>query len=196
MFTSNDKHNTIRGAAALFSLIVACLLSVVLYKQLVPKNVEHDTINITREDYEQALAKWQANRPRDYELTLERSDHEVTLRISTELSTTELVQWLYLGRKPDEENDPPIPVELLSMTVEELFALVDDSLSTVNSDALPREDEFEASIFYDFEVALDEALGYPTHLAWYRRLTKPARELTWRQETQDTIDVKALKVLR
>jgi hypothetical protein len=196
MFTGNDRQNALRGAAALFGLIIACLLSVILYKQLVPENVEHDTINITREEYEAAVARWQASRPREYELTLERSDHEVTLRISNENSTTELVKWLYLGRKPDEENDPPIPVELLSMTVEELFVLVEDSLATVNSDALPREDEFQSMIFYDFEIELNETLGYPTHLAWFRRLTKPARELTWRQETEDPIEVKGLRVIR
>jgi len=196
MFIENDRKNVIRGAAALLGLIIACLLSVVLYKQLVPGNVERDTINVTREQYEQARAKWQANRPREYELTLERSDHEVTLRISNEVSTTEMVRWLYLGREPDEENDPPLPVELLSMTVEELFLLVDDSLTVVGSSDLPREDEFQSIIFYDFEVKLNETLGYPTHLAWYRRLTKPARELTWRQETESAIEVKDLRVLR
>jgi len=61
---------------------------------------------------------------------------------------------------------------------------------------VPHTSDDGSTTYYDYEIKLDQNFGYPTHIASYKRVTRPSREITWREKTQEATDVIAFKVLR
>jgi hypothetical protein len=79
-------------------MIVLCAVTANLYRLTVPEQVDRDTINITRSDYEQALAKWKARGVAEYTITLTRKADRITLRVNRQTGEIYLLEWM---RGPD-----------------------------------------------------------------------------------------------
>jgi hypothetical protein len=198
VFLNNDKLNILRGAIAIIVLASGCIFSIVLYKQAMPLQIERDTINITRQEYEQALALWEAQGAEQYELSWGTDDDHIVVRVTVGEDFPVVVRQVRHGKEIDlaKEGMPELSPEYQQLTVERLFSLVAQSLSHVEHGDLPRTDNTGSSVYYDFEVTLDPVLGYPKHFAAYQRLTKAAKEITWRQRTRQPIDLRGVTVLR
>src|SRR5205809_777900 len=81
MFSESNRRNILLGSTGILLMVTACLTTILAYKQVVPSNVDRDTITITRADYEQALEKWRARKVAEYEITVRRNPYEAILRV-------------------------------------------------------------------------------------------------------------------
>jgi hypothetical protein len=130
---------------------------------------QHGTINITAEQYEEAIAKWHAHDVEEYEISLHYlmgiSVADLTLRVNDSLNDIHVVH-----HSNSEGNDsPPGPLDrnrygwLQEYTVDKLFTRVADILSNgpfemgeVGTDMF--------AFYYDYDIQFDPALGYPTNI--------------------------------
>lgn len=169
-----------------------------LYKLAVPENVDKDIINITRNQYESALAKWRLRGVSEYEMTVSRKNEVFTLRVNEDNSTVYLLEDIVDGRQVSAPGLSS-PVEFASYsdyTVGGMFTRVKKGLDSVLSGArmLPSEDKND--YFYEYDVQFDPSLGYPTHILEYQRSTRLSREITWREAQPTSREVKDLKIIK
>lgn len=119
-------------------------------------------INITRQQYEEALAKWRAQSITEYEIVVDyyvfnrQYMGEWTLHVETSGSETHVISASRGGEK-----EPNSKVDFL--TVEDMFREVEDKLDYV-PDVSPYWDALAKSNLY-WEVSFDPRLGYPS-LRW------------------------------
>jgi hypothetical protein len=197
MLTDDDRKNAIIASVAVLALVVVCVATIGFYKSVVAEHVDRNTINITEESYEQALAKWQAQHITDYEITVATGQSEATLRVTGGGANIDVIKQSYAGSEASLSSAPGELDELRQMTVERLFQLSRDALDDMESGAGPSRSEDGAfDYFYDYDIHLDGTHGYPRYFAEYQRVTKPSREITWRGALQPAIEVKDFKSLR
>ncbi len=66
----NAFIQSLLGSLVVVLVALGCVLGIDLYTTAVPEQVERDTINISQADYEQARARWDAQKISVYELLL------------------------------------------------------------------------------------------------------------------------------
>lgn len=131
------------------------------------------TINITQQDYVNALARWQAQGVSEYEITLIDSSRmdiggKMKLRIALDRGNPRLVEYTMLSQTRPQL----VPLSTLSadeldhlrgLSVEAMFGVIGE-LFNGNPPGLTRPN-------FDYDIAFDPELGYPTHV--YSRLFNP-----------------------
>jgi hypothetical protein len=190
MLTGNDRKNIVIASVIILALIVACAATIGLYKSAVAEHVDRDTINITRDSYAQALAKWQGQHLKQYQMTVSSDGGEVAMIVAGD-GGVQVLRQSYEGQNVAISDAPGNLGQLRQMTVEHMFQLALDALDKVQKGQSPTQSgDGKSDYFYDYDVHLDAALGYPTYFAEYRRVTRPSREITWREVVQPVIVVK------
>jgi uncharacterized ubiquitin-like protein YukD len=114
-------------------------------------------INITRSEYEQALAKWKAQKVEEYEITVDITAFGAgtsTLRVSDYGNKVE--QLAPIVRPTLGLTAKDIEASIKWDTIEGMFDEIDAALAASNVDW-----NFHAK----YQVSFDPALGYPQHMA-------------------------------
>jgi hypothetical protein len=190
VFSESDRRNVVLGTLVVVLLIGACVGTIQLYKLNIPEHVDRSTIDVTQSDYNQALQKWLARGVSEYELSIRSGSEEIILRVpGMNSSPVEVIQHLHSGSPADELNLPTGSGRLRRMTVDRLFGEIKRVLdfdTTVGANQL----------FYDYSARFDPDLGYPTYYSAYQRITKPSREIVWRNTLQPPVEVTNLKIIR
>jgi hypothetical protein len=197
------RKRTLIGAILILAFIIACVVTVRLYKLAVPEQVERDTINITSSDYEQALSKWRSANVVEYEISSIMADEEVTLRVNQPENLIYVLRH-YRNNEPFGAFDPNIPimpsqyVKYNIFTVSGMFDLAKqriDFMQSLNGERIePSEEEFD--YFHDYIIQFDSDTGHPTYIADKIRTAHRLRELTWRASGVPAIEVKGFKILK
>ncbi|HYP39907.1 MAG TPA: hypothetical protein VEX13_06065 [Chloroflexia bacterium] len=197
------RKRTLIGAILILTLIIACVVTVRLYKVAVPEHVDRDTINITANDYEQALNKWRSSNVVEYEISSIMADEEVTLRVNQPENLIYVLRH-YRANEPFGAFDPNIPimpsqyVKYNIYTVNGMFELAKqrlDFMQSLNGERIePSEEEFD--FFHDYIIQFDPTDGHPTYVADKIRTAHRLRELTWRAAGVPAIEVKGFKILK
>ncbi len=195
MFSENDRKNALFGSAGILVLIVACVASIGLYKLAVPAHVDADTTNITYEDYEAAFLKWQESEIDDYEITLHGGADDVVLRVGDAGTSIEVLQHLHQKEPVDYLNMSEYSASLRELTVEYMFELAEGSIGAYERGSFPRSEDASYDFFYDFDARFHPELGYPVYLGEYKRISRPSREISWRERDWWPVEVKDFKVL-
>jgi hypothetical protein len=200
---NKDRKRTLLGAILILALVVACVVTVRLYKLAVPEQVDKDTINITASDYEQALNKWRSSNVVEYEISSVMADEEVTLRVNQPENLIYVLRH-YRNGEPFGAFDPNIPImpsqfiKYNIYTVNGMFDLAKqrlDFMQSLNGERIePSEEEFD--YFHDYIIQFDPTTGHPTYIADKIRTAHRLRELTWRASGVPAIEVKGLKILK
>lgn len=195
MFNESDRRNIIVASLLVLALTVACAATVQFYKAAVPEHVDRSTINITRSDYDQALAKWNAQAITEYELVIHSDTDDVTLRVNVPEGIVDILQHLH-GGSPLGETIPTNSALLRRITVERLFDRANEGLGIILNEANSDVPLTMHNVFYDYNVRFDQQRGYPTYFSVYRRFTQLPREVIWRKTLQEPIEVRSLKVIK
>lgn len=197
------RKQTIIGAALILAFIVACLVTVRLYKLAIPEHVDRDTINITASDYEQALNKWRSSNVLEYEISSIMGDEEVTLRVNQPENLIYVLRHIredlpYGVTDPDNPILPSQYIKYNIYTVNGMFDLAKqrlDYMVSLNGERIePSAEEFD--FFHDYIIQFDSATGHPTYIADKIRTAHRLRELTWRASGVPAIEVKGFKILK
>jgi hypothetical protein len=119
-------------------------------------------INITRSEYEQALARWKAQKVEEYEITVDIRAYfggSHTLRVSDNGNKVE-----QLAPVAQEASDlPPVVMDYLKRnTVEAMFGQIGEVFADIDSSGTPARTESE-DVYMD-QVRFDTVLGYPQHM--------------------------------
>ena len=197
------RKRTLIGAIFILALVIACVVTVRVYKLAVPEQVDRDTINITASDYEQALNKWRSSNVVEYEISSVMADEEVTLRVNQPENLIYVLRH-YRNNEPFGAFDPNIPimpsqfVKYNIYTVNGMFELAKqrlDFMQSLNGERIePSEEEFD--YFHDYIIQFDPTDGHPTYIDDKIRTAHSLRELTWRASGVPAIEVKDFKVLK
>ncbi|HEX9990920.1 MAG TPA: hypothetical protein VGE45_20875 [Chloroflexia bacterium] len=197
------RKRTLIGAILILALVIACVVTVRLYKLAVPEQVDRDTINITASDYEQALNKWRSANVVEYEISTIMADEEVTLRVNQPENLIYVLRH-YRNNEPYGAFDPNIPImpsqfiKYKIYTVDGMFELAKqrlDFMQSLNGERIePSEEEFD--YFHDYIIQFDPSTGRPTYIADKIRTAHRLRELTWRASGVPAIEVKGFKILK
>ena len=156
-------------------LTVVVVLAIIVATWLLMKGISDSLspprINITRSEYDQALAKWQAQKIEEYEITTETRAFmggTLTLHVSDYGNKVEqLAPKVRLASDLTAQD-----IEFLKRdTVEGLFAQVDDILA--DSNVFKTAAMYVSGDFYmAYEVSFHPDLGYPQYMSG-RPITKP-----------------------
>ena len=196
-------RNTITGSFAILALIVACVFSIRAYKSVVAENVDGDLININRQQYDEALAKWRSRKIAEYEMTVSSVDEVLTLRVNEGESRIYLLEDIVKEQSGDRHVtvpglSAPVEYELYSyVTVGGMFEDANWRLDQVSrgTRAHPSDEKNAYSVEYD--VQFDAEFGVPRHIYDYLRTTRrPAREITWRTTESTPSEVTSFKVMK
>ncbi|HEX9988830.1 MAG TPA: hypothetical protein VGE45_10195 [Chloroflexia bacterium] len=163
-----DKRKGVVGLAfsLIFILGLLWLLTNWDYVFSAVSKPEHGTINITRTQYEEALAKWRSHRVEKYQITLEylmgRTVGDITLEVSDQGKN------LYRLQESNSDGPDPMPGAVALddyewATVDGLFNHVEDTLrgGPFQSGDISN-DQF--AFFYDYVIAFDPDVGYPSEI--------------------------------
>ncbi|MDQ3930946.1 MAG: hypothetical protein M3328_17605, partial [Chloroflexota bacterium] len=159
-----------------------------------PTNVEANTRNISSDDYEAAFLKWQQSGIDSYEITIHSRNDDVTLRVSNAGNSVQVVRHLLDGQPIVENDMDSYSSSLRNMTVERMFELVGGTVDAYERENLPSSDGEHRLLFYDLDVRFDPTAGYPVYIAEHRRVTRPSREITWREVSMTPLEVKNFTV--
>lgn len=170
---------------------VALMLAIQGYKGLVPAQVEHNTSNITKADFDRSLAKWSGKKVGTYEMTIVDPRQELRLRVDT---TTNKLYMLSHTVNGISESVDGLKVALTGVaaktfqayTVDSMFeAIRSDMASTALGAGAPTGND--TTRFVDLNVQFDPAVGYPVHIVDYSRTTLNTKEITWRTTSKDVL---------
>jgi hypothetical protein len=196
VFSESGRRNIVLGAVAVILLIVACAVTVQLYKSNVPEHVDRNTINVTQSDYDQALQKWTARGVSEYEISIHSGADDITLRVSGGVDTIQVLQHLHSGSPANEQRLPAGAALLRRMTVDLLFQNVKEALDFNALGGGSNRPGSNDVYFFDYSARFNPDLGYPTYFSAYQRATKASREIVWRETIQAPIEVTNLKIIR
>ena len=195
MFSESDRRNILVGTAAVILMTVACVAIVLFYKSRVPENIEGSTIDITESQLQEAMSKWRARNPSQYEMSLHSGQDDVTLLVNVNENTIEVLKHLHAG-SPVTSELPPGSGSLRSLTVDLLFQNAQHGLANAApSEGVPPTSASGTQTFLDYSFRFDPELGYPNYYAAYARTTKPSREVVWRDTLREPIEITSLKII-
>lgn len=149
-------------------------------------------INVTRQEYNNALAKWQSRNIKDYEIDtysyprLGISQNELTLRVSGNGFRIDIIS---ISGKSTVEDEV-----LKNNTVEGMFAYVDVQLT--RKETLDNEDKVVLPGEMYYRTAFHPELGYPIYLEGHpsnqriEGVTRTAYDADWKME------VKSVRVIK
>jgi hypothetical protein len=189
VFSESDRRNIVVGSVAVILMMIACVGTIQFFKSNIPEHVEGSTIDVTQSDYDQALQKWNARGVLEYELSIHSGDEDIILRVPGITSPVGVIQHLHSGSPVDENNLPRGSGRLRRLTVDILFGEIDRALdfdTTLGADQL----------FYDYSARFHPEFGYPIFYSAYQRVTKPSREIIWRNTIHPPVEVTNLKVIK
>lgn len=195
MFSSNDWRNAIAGSVLFVALLLACIGGISLYKGSVPVQVEANTASVTGNSLALETAKWQAQAPPAYDITVKQGADQATLHVSDNETNIQVLQYTHAGSPVSNSNTPLYP-NVQQMSVQNLFTLVQNSLNRMEQSGLLPADNGKLDLFYDYDVRFNEGLGYPTHIVSYQRETSTLREIIWRESPQAAINVEDFKAAK
>jgi hypothetical protein len=166
--------------------VIVAAAAVRLPSSVVPLNLAGATpvptipprINISRSEYEQALAKWKAQKVEEYEITVHVrafAGGAWTLRVRDYGNKVEQVAPVVrptLGLTAEDIEDI-IKVD----TVEAMFAQIGEVFADIDSSGTPSRTE-SWDVYMD-QVRFDPVLGYPQHMMrWVEGWTDTDRDVT------------------
>ena len=202
LFGEGDRRSTVLGSMLIFALVLTCIASIWMYKQVVPEHAERDTINISMTDYEQALAKWNSANIAEYRITLVQVDSEakqqITLRVNQEEDEIYLLGHLY-NESPfgnSNPNRPLPPGEYEEYTVDGLFAHAREWLDLALSGERLEPSSEDTDFFHDYNIRFDPDFGYPTNIEDWIRSAHLTREVVWRELGERRIRIENFTVER
>jgi hypothetical protein len=142
-------------------------------------------INVAKEQYDEALAKWQSQGIQEYEVVVEHSSLSPwagtwTLRVAGRGEKVDIVS--YTGNSGVPTTPAMAPDTVKFLTVEQQFAVIDHVLTAGIFS--------ELETLVDYVVTFDPALGYPASI---EIKTKPNVRVT---DLGSSTTVKSLKILR
>jgi hypothetical protein len=196
----SDRSRTIIASLLILGLVGACIGTIILYRSLIPVQVDRSTINIARSDYEQALAKWQARNVVEYTTTVTKTSHEITIRVNRQTGDIFLLKWLKNGEPYEAASpDPNTPVKAglhYELSVDGMFETVAQWLDVIDNASGPALTVEATGIDYygDFNVQFHPELGYPVYVASFSREIHRSREVVWRSQPEPTLRVRELTI--
>lgn len=175
---------SLRGSMMILLLAAACIFALRFYKTIVPEQVAHDTITITGAAYEQARARWEAQKISVYEVT--SSDPRVTARLRVNRDTGDifLLDLKVEGRSWALADTSTALTGVSAVvygkyTIDAIYDSIQGALNSVSA-AEPARNDSGTTDFHDFDIRFDPSRGYPTHFIEYDRTTLSSGEITWR----------------
>lgn len=148
--------------AAFYALLVLVGLGVVAFALGKPDGPAY--LNFTRQEYEQALARWQGAHVREYEIEVIEDAAEsncykgCTIDVLSEGDKATVTNIVSLSGLAGMSGVVP-DTELQALTVEEQFRSVGQLLETQNAEDYPSREAQPGSMYY--RVTFNPALGYP-----------------------------------
>ena len=178
---------------------VVLMLAIQGYKALVPAQVEHNTSNITQDDFDRSLAKWTGKNVGTYEITVVDPRQELRLRVDT---TTNKLYMLSHTVNGISESVDGLKVPLTGVAAKAFGAYTVDSMfETIRSDMATiavgagAPNGSDTTRFVDLNVQFDPAAGYPVHIVEHSRTTLNTNEITWRTTSND-VQIKDFTVIQ
>jgi hypothetical protein len=148
-------------------------------------------INITRGEYEQALARWNAQKIEEYDITTDtRAFMGGTMTVHVSAFGNKVEELAPVARPLDTLTTDDIKY-LKEDTVEGLFATIGDAFKDneqIKTSAVPASEQF----YMVYHVSFDPRLGYPNHIVGHA--TNDAGDYLYDSDRDETVT--SLKIIK